>query len=142
MIRFDYAAMGNRVRIARKKLHMTQSKLADITGLSVSHIGHIERGSRIPSIETLVNLCYALNLPADDLLYDSYPENKFRTHFPRAIMMNETQPLLQNTLTNWVLGDPPLSPSFGDMPVDLNKLPPLKFMQFEEDDVYPDTSDA
>ena len=48
---------------------MTQKQLADARHVSCSLIGHIERGSRKPSLETLVSLCKVLNIPVDDLLY-------------------------------------------------------------------------
>jgi len=47
---------------------MTQKQLADAMHVSCSLIGHIERGSRKPSLETLVSLCKVLNIPVDDLL--------------------------------------------------------------------------
>ena len=43
-------------------------QLADAMHVSCSLIGHIERGSRKPSLETLVSLCKVLNIPVDVLL--------------------------------------------------------------------------
>ena len=50
---------------------MTQEQLAEMTGISASFLGHIERGSRVASIDTLVALCNALNVRADYLLAGS-----------------------------------------------------------------------
>ena len=52
----------------REEKDMTQKQLADAMHVSCSLIGHIERGSRKPSLETLVSLCKVLNIPVDDLL--------------------------------------------------------------------------
>lgn len=60
--------MGDRIKRARKEKHMTQEQLAETCNISVSFLGHIERGSRIPSIETLCSLCRALDVSADYLL--------------------------------------------------------------------------
>lgn len=60
--------MGERIKRARKEKHMTQEQLSEMCGLSPSFLGHIERGTRIPSIETLCGLCRALNVSADYLL--------------------------------------------------------------------------
>ena len=48
----DYTALGIRIRQARKEHHVTQEQLGELCELSTAHIGHIERGTRIPSIDT------------------------------------------------------------------------------------------
>ena len=52
----DYAALGVRVRSFRQHLHLT--------------LGHIERGTRVASLETLLQLCAALRVTPNDLLGD------------------------------------------------------------------------
>lgn len=64
----DYIAIGQRIRQARKKHKQTQEELAKQVGLSASFLGHIERGTRIMSLETLEALCKALLISADYLL--------------------------------------------------------------------------
>lgn len=73
MNNIDYAAMGGRIRNARLTAGLSQSELAEKCNLSVSFLGHIERGSRKMSLETLVSVCDALNLSADYLLQDELP---------------------------------------------------------------------
>ncbi len=43
--------------------------LAEKCGISMSFLGHIERGSRIMSLETFVSICQALDTDADALLW-------------------------------------------------------------------------
>ena len=64
----DYKAFGGRVLLRRKALRMTQEKLAELVGVSTSFIGHLERGSRIPSVATVCALCRVLEVPSDYLL--------------------------------------------------------------------------
>ena len=64
----DYALLGKRVRIRRQVLELTQEGLAEKIGVSTSFVGHIERGSRKLSVETLYALCKALDTSADFLL--------------------------------------------------------------------------
>jgi transcriptional regulator with XRE-family HTH domain len=64
----DYVLLGKRVRIRRMVLELTQEGLAEKIGVSTSFIGHIERGSRKLSVETLYALCKALDTSADFLL--------------------------------------------------------------------------
>ena len=64
----DYIALGQRIRELRRQSHLTQAQLAEKTGVSTSYIGHIERGSRVLSMETFVQLCIALNTDPNTLL--------------------------------------------------------------------------
>lgn len=64
----DCKAFGGKVLLRRKALRMTQEKLAELVGVSASYIGHLERGSRIPSVDTVCALCRVLEVPSDYLL--------------------------------------------------------------------------
>lgn len=65
----DYGKIGMRIRQARKAKNLTQGELAQRCGISMSFLGHIERGTRIMSLETFVNLCEALDTDADEFLW-------------------------------------------------------------------------
>ena len=67
---FDYTALGERIRRARKQKRMTQENLAEACDLSTAHIGHIERGTRALSIESLVTISEVLEVSTDYLLMD------------------------------------------------------------------------
>ena len=67
----DYEALGLRIRQQRKLMKMTQEDLAGITDVSSSYIGHIERGIKHCSLETLICICNSLNIPPNSLLQDS-----------------------------------------------------------------------
>ena len=70
----NYEMLGKRIRDYRKRLHMTQEQLSEAANISLSFLGHIERGSRKASLETLVALCNALNISPQYLLQDSLNE--------------------------------------------------------------------
>lgn len=67
---FDYISLGERIRKIRKQKHMTQEQLAEACNLSTAHIGHIERGTRALSIESLITISKILNVSTDYLLLD------------------------------------------------------------------------
>lgn len=67
----DYAKLGMRIRDYRKKLRWTQERLSEMAGISLSFLGHVERGSRKASLETIVAICNALNVSPQYLLQDS-----------------------------------------------------------------------
>lgn len=64
----DYLGIGRRLRAARKRRRMTQADLAWASGISVSFLGHIERGTRKASVETLATLCEVLEMDLHDLV--------------------------------------------------------------------------
>ena len=68
----DYGALGTRIRTAREKKYLTQEQLGEICSLSTAHIGHIERGTRTPSIDALCAISSALGVSLDSLLLDSF----------------------------------------------------------------------
>jgi len=69
MKELDYGRIGERIRQVRKARGWSQDILAKKCGISMSFLGHIERGTRIMSIETFVNICKALDTGADELLF-------------------------------------------------------------------------
>lgn len=136
-IRVDYKGLGRRVQSERAALGLTQAQVAEKMGISTQYLGLIENGKRIPSIETLVALCYALNAPVEYLLEDSLPENLFHDREPlpvpgkrRRLTLRQVMGVLRNTLTG-ALG-PDISYE-DEAPVDLRKLPPIGFMALDEE---------
>ncbi|MDE7310112.1 MAG: helix-turn-helix domain-containing protein [Eubacterium sp.] len=69
MKELDYSGMGMRIRQVRKARGWSQEELAKRCGISMSFLGHIERGTRIMSLETFVNICGALDTTADEILW-------------------------------------------------------------------------
>lgn len=69
MKELDYSKMGMRIRQVRKVKGWSQDELAKKCGISMSFLGHIERGTRIMSLETFVSICEALDTGADELLW-------------------------------------------------------------------------
>ena len=64
----DYRLMGAKLRKARKRLRMTIEQAAERVDMSVSMIGNVERGIRVPSVETIVRLCKIYHVSADIIL--------------------------------------------------------------------------
>jgi Predicted transcriptional regulator len=51
---------GEKLRAVRKSKGMRQNKLAEMAGISKSHLCDLERGRASPSVDTLVRLAEAL----------------------------------------------------------------------------------
>ena len=72
---FDSTALGARITRRRQEIALTQKDMASSVKLSLSYYGHIERGTRVPSLPTLVLIANRLHVGVDALLRDSldYP---------------------------------------------------------------------
>ncbi|MGC5030859.1 helix-turn-helix domain-containing protein [Micromonospora sp. DT229] len=62
------AAVGPRLRALRKNRGTTLSELADTTGISVSTLSRLESGHRRPTLELLLPLARAHQVPLDELV--------------------------------------------------------------------------
>lgn len=63
--------IGKNIRKYRKEKDIRQDKLAEMADLSTNYIGMIERGEKVPSLETFLKICEALDVFADMLLADT-----------------------------------------------------------------------
>lgn len=59
---------GQRLRQARKKLHLTQEELAEMIGVRAAEISQYESNKRTPRWSTFDKLLNALHLTADEVL--------------------------------------------------------------------------
>ena len=69
MRELDYGRIGQRSRQARKAKGWSQGTLAEKCGISTSFMGHIERGTRIMSMDTFAGISESLGAKADELLW-------------------------------------------------------------------------
>ena len=66
----DQKAIGRRIKAARERKGLTQEELAEEVDLSPMHVSVIERGVKLPKLETLINIANTLDVSADVLLQD------------------------------------------------------------------------
>lgn len=67
----NYRAIGKRIKIERIKADLTQEKLAEMAGLSPTHMSNVETGSTRVSLTLMVSIANALGVTLDDLICDS-----------------------------------------------------------------------
>ena len=70
MISMNQKAIGRRIKTARENKRLTQEQLAEYVDLSPMHVSVIERGVKLPKLETLINIANVLDVSADVLLQD------------------------------------------------------------------------
>lgn len=67
--------LGNKIRIYRSKLNLSQAELAHRAGLSTTYLGEIERGTKGVSLESIVKIANALQKPIIEL-FENVPHEK------------------------------------------------------------------
>ncbi len=102
----DYIDLGRRVRKQRSQLGWTQAQLAEKVNVSTSFIGHVERGTRKASLETLVSLANTLNVSLDYLLSGSLEQSiigpmpqSLSSH--QRVALQEILSTIQDNLSTW-----------------------------------------
>lgn len=100
----DYISLGQHVRKKRREKRWTQSRLAEAVGLSVSFMGHIERGSRKASLETLISICNALDVSPNFLLEDSLELSRASDHLTpqKRVVLRELVQHLSDNVDEWL----------------------------------------
>lgn len=64
------ASIGKRIRTCREEKGWSQETFAEKIGLSVTYTGMIERGEKVPKLETFIRIANSLEVSADLLLAD------------------------------------------------------------------------
>ena len=102
----NYVSMGMRIRRKRRERHWTQERLAQEADLSLSFLGHIERGTRKASLETVISLCNTLDVSPNYLLEHSLTITRREALSPhRRIALRELVHHLNNNLDEWLADD-------------------------------------
>ena len=83
----DAKAVGQRIKAAREKKHLTQEDLAALIEISPTHVSVIERGTKIPRMDTFVAIANVLGVSVDSLLIDvaDHAESSVATELSSAI---------------------------------------------------------
>ncbi len=66
----DSVSIGKKIRYYRENKKWTQEAFAEKIGLSLTYVGMIERGEKVPKLETFIKIANALEVSTDILLSD------------------------------------------------------------------------
>ena len=61
--------IGNMIAMIRKSKGISKTELAEMTGINIGHLTHIEKGERNPSHKALDSICQALQIPFEEMLH-------------------------------------------------------------------------
>ena len=102
----DYHALGSRIKAVRKELDLTQKELAAYLNVSTSFMGHIERGTRIPSLQTIYHIIQMLDVSFEALLtgYDMPTQLQTGTAVSKdTLMMNDLFRVIYEHKDEWII---------------------------------------
>ncbi|MBS4021404.1 MAG: helix-turn-helix domain-containing protein [Dethiobacter sp.] len=89
------SGLGNRIRAMREEKDLTLESLGDALGLSITYLSDIERGERVPSLQTIQKISRYFNIPVS-LLIDS--ESKLFSMGKKIRLVREAKGLTQKQL--------------------------------------------
>ena len=92
MSEIDYVLIGKRVKEARNQLKVSQATLAEMTGLSVTYISHIETAYKKASLTSLVSIANAAGISIDELLYGNQDHYAADYHLDTALLIGSCNP--------------------------------------------------
>lgn len=76
--KLEKGMLGSAIRKARLDKHYTHETLAELVGITPTHLKHIESEHRKPSIELLYRLVLTLNLSLDTLFFPEREDDAYR----------------------------------------------------------------
>ena len=93
----DKISLGNRIKSARLEKGYTQSALAQYAGVSNVYLGEIERGLKMPSLQSFIKIIEALNISADYILRDELATGEQYVYEEIATKMRNLTPKQRKT---------------------------------------------
>ena len=66
----DNKSIGRNIRKCREAQGIKRERLAEMTDLSVSYVSALERGEKLPKLDTFIRIANTLQVSSDALLVD------------------------------------------------------------------------
>jgi transcriptional regulator with XRE-family HTH domain len=99
----NYRALGERIQKRRRQLGLSQNSAAEMLDLSVSFYSRVERGEKIPSLETIIKIANGFEFSLDYLFQDSLKHGVSETlQAELSQVFNGKTPKQTRKLMNWL----------------------------------------
>ena len=85
MSEINYVLLGKRIREIRIQMKLSQSALAEMSGLSTRYISHIETARKKASLSSLVSIADAVGISIDEILYGN--QAAYKTDYQLDIIL-------------------------------------------------------
>lgn len=97
-MKLNYKVIGKRIRICRMNKKITQEQLAFQINTSAAYVSNIERGTKKPSLQKLVQIAEILGVTVNDFLYNSTEASVLNANFELSEILSEYTPENQQLL--------------------------------------------
>ncbi len=80
----NFKAIGQRIKVKRREMNMTQEELAEKLDISVEYTSRVERGSVSASFQLFEKVCTVLNISEEELYFgknEVYHDEKILSAF-------------------------------------------------------------
>lgn len=67
---------GNALKMCRTQKRVSKTKLAKLSGLSISYLTLLEQGKRDPNLSTIEKICGSLNIPISIFIFLACDKNE------------------------------------------------------------------
>lgn len=98
----NYVSIGNRIKNIRIRQGISQEQLAEMCGLSKTHMSHLETGSTKGSMPAFLTVANALHVTLNDLLCDSIDVETASYHREIAALTADCSPLEIRVLADMI----------------------------------------
>ncbi len=71
---YEFNMIGERIKFYREKNGLSQEELGSIINVSNRHLSRVETGTKNPSLALILSIANALDVTANDLLFDYLTE--------------------------------------------------------------------
>lgn len=78
----SYVEIGERLRVRRKEMGLTQEWVAELLGISTTYYGEIERGNRRLSVQRVLDIHVSMGLDPTYLLTGKTSGSRLEDRFP------------------------------------------------------------
>lgn len=105
-MKINYSKLGLRISQRRRELNIRQKHLSKIISVSSNHMSNIENGHSIPSLETFVKICEALEITPDYLLLGNLrTKNIPKNIYDNLLLCNEKSLALISQIVEFILNN-------------------------------------
>lgn len=94
----DFKTIGLKLKAERERIGYTQEQVAEIIDITPAFVGHLERGERSMSLDTLIRFCNFYNTTIDYLLSDVLPSKDDDVLTQIAAILKDKSPKQQTAI--------------------------------------------
>ena len=91
----EQSKLGKRINEVRKDRCLTAEKLSELCNINATYLRQIEGGSKMPSLPVFIDICKALRISPDYLLWDELSENEISKIREIEMLWRDTLPQKQ-----------------------------------------------